>query len=133
MRLRETTLFCAFVALGAIVFATNFTGVAQQVPPRSPDADWPTYNRDPAGTRYSPLTQINTENVAKLTEVWRYRLRPPVGVVVPAVDKPASSFEVFQQVTPIVVNGVMFMPSGNRVVALEPETGREIWRYELSE
>ena len=35
--------------------------------------------------------------------------------------------------TPIVVNGVMYLPSGNRVVALEPETGKEIWRYELPE
>ena len=40
---------------------------------------------------------------------------------------------MFQQVTPIVVNGVMYLPSGNRVVALEPETGKEIWRYELPE
>src|SRR5204862_370506 len=39
----------------------------------------------------------------------------------------------FQEVTPIVVNGVMYMPSGNRVVALEPDTGKEIWRYELPE
>ena len=49
----------------------------------------------------------------------------------PAIDKPASSFELFQEVTPIVVNGVMYLPSGNRVVALAPETGKEIWRYEL--
>jgi outer membrane protein assembly factor BamB len=40
---------------------------------------------------------------------------------------------VFQEITPIVVNGIMYMPSGNRVVALEPETGKEIWRYELPE
>jgi len=40
---------------------------------------------------------------------------------------------MFQEVTPIVVNGVMYLPSGNRVVALEPETGKEIWRYDLPE
>jgi quinoprotein glucose dehydrogenase len=40
---------------------------------------------------------------------------------------------MFQEVTPIVVNDVMYLPSGNRVVALEPETGKEIWRYELPE
>jgi len=97
------------------------------------DGDWPTYNRDLAGTRYSPLTQINAQNVSTLTQAWSYRLRPEPGRSVPAVDKPASSFEMFQEVTPIVVNGVMYMPSGNRVVALEPETGKEIWRYELPE
>jgi quinoprotein glucose dehydrogenase len=133
MPLRHTTLLCAVVALVALVLSVSFIGVPQQVAPRSPDADWPTYNRDLAGTRYSPLAQINTQNVGKLTQAWSYRLRPAAGVSVPAVDKPASSFEVFQQVTPIVVNGVMYLPSGNRVVALEPETGKEIWRHELSE
>ena len=41
---------------------------------RSPAADWPMFNRDLAGTRYSPLTQINTTNVATLTQAWSYRL-----------------------------------------------------------
>jgi quinoprotein glucose dehydrogenase len=71
--------------------------------------------------------------VATLVPAWSYRLRPEPGRAVPAIDKPASSFELFQEVTPIVVNGVMYLPSGNRVVALEPETGKEIWRYELAE
>src|SRR5437762_5487770 len=90
-------------------------------PAKVRDGDWPMYNRDLAGTRYSPLTQINAVNVSKLTQVWSYRLRPAAGVVVPAVNQPASAAEIFQEVTPIVVNDVMYMPSGNRVVALEPE------------
>jgi quinoprotein glucose dehydrogenase len=126
MRLRYAVLFSAILGLG-------IAGFAQQKAKRSPDADWPTYNRDLAGTRYSPLTQINTTNVARLTQVWSYRLRPAAGVSVPAIDRPASGSEIFQEITPIVVNGVMYMPSGNRVVALEPETGKEIWRYELPE
>jgi quinoprotein glucose dehydrogenase len=104
--------------------------IAQQ---RNPEADWPTYNRDLAGTRYSPLTQINSTNVSTLVEAWSYRLRPEPGTSVAAVDKPASSFEIFQEVTPIVVNGVMYLPSGDRVVALDAATGKEIWRYELPE
>jgi len=121
-----TTLIVVCVMVG-------ITGVAQQSAQRNPDADWPTYNRDLAGTRYSPLTQINTANVGSLKQVWSYRLRPAAGASVPAVDRPASAAEIFHQITPIVVNGVMYMPSGNRVVALEPETGKEIWRYELPE
>src|SRR5262245_6779029 len=104
-----------------------------QAEAREASEGWPTYNRDLAGTRYSRLTQINTNNVSTLAQAWSYRLRPEPGRSVPAIDKPASSFELFQQVTPIVVNGVMYLPSGNRVVALEPETGKEIWRYELPE
>jgi quinoprotein glucose dehydrogenase len=126
MRLRYAILVSAVLGLGV-------AGIAQQNAKRNPDADWPTYNRDLAGTRYSPLTQINATNVGKLKQVWSYRLRPAQGVAVPAIDRPASASEIFQQITPIVVNGVMYMPSGNRVVALEPETGKEIWRYELPE
>src|SRR4029078_12661794 len=44
-----------------------------------------------------------------------------------------GSFEVLRQVSAVGVNGVISLPSGNRVVALEPETGKEIWRYELPE
>lgn len=39
-----------------------------------PDGDWPTYSHDQAGTRYSPLAQIDVDNVAKLTQVWSHRL-----------------------------------------------------------
>jgi hypothetical protein len=36
--------------------------------------DWPMYTRDLAGTRYSPLKQINGSNVSKLTQAWSYKL-----------------------------------------------------------
>ena len=39
-------------------------------------SDWPMFNRDLAGTRFSPLTQINTTNVATLTQAWSYALQP---------------------------------------------------------
>ncbi|MBI4475005.1 MAG: PQQ-binding-like beta-propeller repeat protein, partial [Acidobacteria bacterium] len=102
--------------------------LAQTTTTRNAAADWPMYNRDLAGTRYSPLTQINTANVARLTQAWSYRLRPEGKVLVAP-----SPNEIFQEVTPIVVNGVMYLPSGDRVVALEPETGKEIWKYQLKE
>jgi glucose dehydrogenase len=89
-------------------------------------ADWPMYNRDLAGTRYSPLTQINRSNVSKLVRAWTYRLQPEDR----ALTSPSPA-EIFQEITPIVVNGIMYTPAGNRVVALDPETGKEIWRYEL--
>jgi len=71
------------------------------------------YNRDLAGTRFSPLTQINAKNVARLKQVWSFRLN-------------AAASEA----TPIVVKGVMYLPAGNRIVALDPESGKEIWSYE---
>src|SRR3989442_7338649 len=95
---------------------------------RNPAADWPMFNRDLAGTRYSPLTQINTTNVATLTQAWSYRLRPARKNIAAL-----SPSEIFHEITPIVGNGVMYLPSGNRLVALEPETGDDIWSYEFQE
>jgi quinoprotein glucose dehydrogenase len=119
-----------FLIAAAAVFILPATrGTAQKPAGRSPDADWPMFNRDLAGTRFSPLTQINASNVTNLKQVWTYKLRPHDGK--PLTGQSPS--ELFQEITPIVVNGIMYMPAANRVVALEPETGKEIWTYELKE
>ena len=49
-----------------IVTAAVLLPVLAQTPKSNPAADWPMYNRDLAGTRYSPLTQISTSNVTDL-------------------------------------------------------------------
>jgi quinoprotein glucose dehydrogenase len=84
--------------------------------------DWPTYNHDLAGTRYSPLTQISKDNVAKLRQAWSYRLRKEDGAA-----------GAFGGTTPIVANGLMYLPAGGRIVALQPETGKEAWRFEIKQ
>jgi len=90
------------------------------------DRDWPMFNRDLAGTRYSPLKQIDTANVAKLTKAWQYRFNREGKTI-----NGLSASELYQEITPIVVNGIMYTPSGDRVVALESETGKELWIYEI--
>jgi quinoprotein glucose dehydrogenase len=85
--------------------------------------DWPMFNRDLAATRYSPLTQINTRNVAKLTRAWSYKLNRHPN---------SGSITGGSEFTPIVVAGVMYLTDVNAVLALEPETGKELWRYELA-
>lgn len=42
-----------------------------------------------------------------------------------------SPTELYQEITPIVVNDLMYLPSGDRVVTHDPENGNEIWSYEL--
>src|SRR5579863_7916915 len=79
--------------------------------------DWPMYNRDLAGSRYSPLTQINTKNVAKLKPAWSYNLRSPSDA-----GRRLTGIGGFSEATPIVVDGVMYLPAGSRIVALDPET-----------
>ena len=84
--------------------------------------DWPSYGHDPGGARFSPVAQITRANVNSLKIVWRYHTGEPVIEV---------SKQPSLQVTPIVVDGVMYIstPLG-KVMALEPGTGREIWRYD---
>jgi quinoprotein glucose dehydrogenase len=90
---------------------------------KTPPGDWPMFNRDLAGTRYSPLTQITPANVTKLTQAWSYRLQP-------AAFRFATASGM-SELTPLVVNGVMYISAQTRVMALEPETGKEVWRYEV--
>lgn len=92
-------------------------------------SEWPMYHRDLEGTRHSPLTALTPANVDELELAWTYRFnregREPISG--------PSPFELYQQITPIVVDGVMYLPAGDRVVALEPDTGEEIWVHELEE
>jgi len=84
-------------------------------------ADWPMFNRNLAGTRYSPLTQISAANVARLTQAWSYRLQPNGFRFATAGGT--------SELTPIVVRGVLYLSTQSRIAALEPETGKEIWSY----
>jgi glucose dehydrogenase len=103
--------------------------------PSIPPGDWPLYSRDLASDRFSPLTQINTTNVAQLTQAWSYR--PPTPPSPPDNGKGGGKGKgkggggggIGGEVTPIVVNGVMYVPAGTRVIALEADSGKEIWSY----
>jgi len=89
--------------------------------------DWPSYGHDAGATRYSPLKQINTKNVSQLHLAWMYETDKAAGDDAP---KRASLSET----TPLVIGNVMYMSTPyNRVVALEPETGKEIWKYKSPE
>jgi alcohol dehydrogenase (cytochrome c) len=76
--------------------------------------DWPTYNGDPGGNRYTTLTQIDKSNVASLAPRWVFTM--PGG---------GSS-----QMTPVVVAGVMYLTSLNECFAIDAGSGRQIWRYQ---
>ncbi len=89
--------------------------------------DWPMYRGDLGGTGYSPLTQITTGNVADLTQGWSYSLRSDPSATAGAGQ--GGGREPNSQVTPIVVGDVMYLPAVDRVVALDPTTGAEIWRH----
>ncbi|MBV9401575.1 MAG: pyrroloquinoline quinone-dependent dehydrogenase [Bryobacterales bacterium] len=89
-------------------------------------ADWPVYSHDPGGSRYSPLAQINTSNVARLKPAWQY------GIDTGVDNSPANRVLSGTEAVPIMVDGVLYAPTVHRsIVALQPETGTEIWKYDL--
>jgi glucose dehydrogenase len=94
----------------SLLVAASGAAIAQD---SIPDGDWRTINRDAAATRFSPLNDINRGNVAQLTEAWNY------------------PFRSFNSAVPLVVDGTMYFPAGNRVVALDADTGQEKWVYSL--
>src|ERR1700733_3847082 len=99
-----------------------------------PSADWPTYTRDLAGTKYSPLAQITPDNITKLAPAWTFALKAVAVRADTAADPfavPGANVGTTSAATPIVVNGVMYLPAGRRVVALDPTNGSEIWSYSL--
>ena len=76
-------------------------------------ANWISYNGDYTGRRYSSLSQINASNVASLRAQWVFHA--------PMTDR--------LEVTPVVVNGVMFATAANDAFALDARTGRVIWHH----
>ena len=90
--------------------------------------DWPGYNGDPGGQRYSALTQINTKNVSRLKLAWQYGV-DPTGIDVSSGEARAATAT---EAVPVMAGGLLYTPTRNRtIVALDPETGKEVWKYTL--
>jgi len=79
------------------------------------ETNWPTYNGETGGNRYTTLSQINKTNVTKLASQWVFSI-PNAGRL---------------QVTPVVVDGIMYVSApGNECYALDAGSGRQIWHYQ---
>lgn len=113
------------VRKGLFLLAGTALGLAasqgQAEAPSLADGDWPFYAGDEGGTRFSPLTEIDTTNVDRLEQAWSVRLRPEGGGA------------LLGGTVPLVIDEVMYIPVGNAVLALDAATGEEIWRHEVSE
>jgi quinoprotein glucose dehydrogenase len=87
--------------------------------------DWPAYGRDPGGSRYSPLEQIDRANVKTLRVAWTYRTGEDVGK---SVVGNKAAFEA----TPIMVDGTLYFSTPfNRVIGLDAGGDRASAGYEL--
>ncbi len=76
--------------------------------------DWPTYHGDRSGNRYSTLDEIDRSSVGRLAPAWVFPVPGAANL----------------QVTPIVVDGVMYVTNANECFALDAGSGRRIWHYQ---
>ncbi|MBV9085675.1 MAG: PQQ-binding-like beta-propeller repeat protein, partial [Acidobacteriaceae bacterium] len=110
-----------------IAFATAAVAFAVRAH-KSSDAEstdsWPSYGHDLAGSRYSPLTQIDRTNVARLKPAWVFH----TGEISDGRERrQRTGFET----TPLVVDGTLYLTTPfSRVVALDPETGALHWTFD---
>ena len=95
--------------------AAGMVDTARLVRADSDTSDWLTYGRTYSEQRFSPLKQINTQNVSGLGLAWYYNLDTHRG----------------QEATPLVVGGVMYFTSAwSKVFALDAATGKLLWSYD---
>jgi quinoprotein glucose dehydrogenase len=113
----------AALALTMALEAQPAPAPAQPSPPPPPSGtDWPVWGHDPGGQRFSPLSDINRENVGSLQVAWTFHTGDSYQ---PAHSKP-TAFET----TPLYVDGTLYLstPLG-RILALDPVTGRQRWAF----
>src|SRR5919199_972205 len=121
-------------AVAAVLFSGWSRGVVapqgepgnRPVQPRAhgEGSDWPAYGHDGGGSRYSPLKEINRENVKNLRIAWTYRTGD---LADGSRTAETSQFEA----TPVMVEGTLYLSTPfNRVIAIDPVTGAERWSFD---
>lgn len=108
-----------------LVFLSAAITWAQTPVEMSSDGEWPYYGADQANSHYSRLTQINKNNVQKLQVAWEWK----------AGDAAIPEYQVTAlhgfEATPLMINDVLYLPTSyHRAVALDANTGKEIWSYD---
>ncbi len=106
----------ALVLTGVLAACQTGSGVspAATVAAPGPSSEWLFYDGSLGSNQYSPLTQINKNNVDQLVPVWEY-----------------ATGDVITNAAPLIADGLMYVISnGTSVAALDPATGQEIWKAE---
>lgn len=116
---RGVTVFVA--ALTAGIFIAGNGWVVTSLPERSgintvnAGTDWPSYGNTLGGSRYSPIDQINRENVQDLEVAWTYR----TGI--------GGAFKA----TPLQVGELLYVcAGGNVIIALDADNGELVWQFD---
>jgi quinoprotein glucose dehydrogenase len=110
-------------ALAAVLLAPLAVAVAQRSD-QGRQVEWLYYGGSPGNNKYSPLTDINPSNIAKLQRVWEWK----------HWETPMEEYGTtpgFFEATPLMIDGVLYVTTPyNSIAALDAETGKELWRFD---
>jgi glucose dehydrogenase len=81
-------------------------------------SNWSSFGQDQGATRFSKLTQINTSNVQTLARAWTFH---------------TGATTAQNEMTPVVVNSVMYISASNGYFAVDAVTGAQIWKYDAAQ
>ena len=113
----------ALVVTGAGVLLLTGCGRSNHVDANA-GANWPAYGGNKAGNRYSPLDQINRQNIGGLAVAWTYDAAADSGNTHPA----GGSYEI--QCQPIVVDGVLYGTTPSLgLFAVDAASGKPLWKF----
>src|SRR6266436_118091 len=107
-----------------LLIACSLSLLAMQQSPSSRQVEWLYQGGDPAGTRYSQLTDINPSNISQLKVAWQWKhWETPL----PEYGTTPGFFEA----TPLMIDGVLYVTTPyNSIAALDAESGKELWRFD---
>lgn len=118
------------VALGLVL---GFVGCSRPAVVRdasAPVEEWPAYGNDAGSSRYSPLKEITKANVGRLKVAWTYRTGDVSYGNGTWNGKKVWAKSTFEA-TPLMVDGTLYIATPfNRIIALDPETGKEKWAFD---
>ena len=119
--MRRTISGRVVLAIACLMLLFIQAGTAQK---GAGTTEWRHYGGDAGGTKYSPLDQINAENVKDLQIVWRWRTA--------SLGQPTENN---WQVTPLLVGDTLYFTAGpgRSAVALDAASGDTKWTYRLDE
>jgi membrane-bound PQQ-dependent dehydrogenase (glucose/quinate/shikimate family) len=116
---RPRVLLAAMVVAELLSFFPAFSVASGQ--------EWRFYGGDAGGTRFSRLQQITRKNVINLKRAWTYH----TGEVDRGGNETDRHHVAPFESTPLVIDGVLYFSTpSNRVIALDADTGREIWQFD---
>lgn len=120
-------LVTAVMLLGGAAAAVSISGCTAG-PDSAGAVSWPAYGNDAGGSKYSPLADVNRDNVARLAVAFTWE--PHESAIQEGPGQKPARPGMFQA-TPLAVNDTLFLSTPyNRVVALDATDGRELWSFD---